>query len=183
MDGGAIFFAAGDGDMIGARPFLPTAMLDPDHCAFIQTGVSISLAACGPDRRPSMSRGLGCKVIDGGRQLAIFIKRSQSPELLANILDNGRVANVFSLPSSNRTVQLKGIDARVLPFDPADLPIIEDHIADFVGEVLPLGMREEVVRTLFAFTGDDLVTVVYSPCAAFSQTPGPKAGEPLARSA
>ena len=155
-------------------------MLDPDHCAFIQSGVSISLAACGPDHLPSMSRGLGCKVIDDGRQVAIFIKRSQSPELLANIHGSRRVANVFSLPSSNRTVQLKGIDARVLPFDPADLPIIAGHISDFVGEVMPLGMDEAVVRTLFAFAADDLLTVVYSPCAAFSQTPGPKAGEPLA---
>ncbi|MBS1160790.1 MAG: hypothetical protein H6R15_3209 [Proteobacteria bacterium] len=155
-------------------------MLDRDHCTFLQSGVSISLAAGGPDRLPSMSRGVGCKVIDGGRQIAIFIKRSQSLELLENIRCNGRVANVFSLPSSNRTVQLKGIDARVLAFEAADLPIIEAHINDFVGEVMALGMLETVVRTLFSFTVDDLVTVLYSPCAAFSQTPGPKAGQALA---
>lgn len=156
-------------------------MLDSDHTAFIQTGVSISLAACAPDRLPSMTRGLGCKVMDGGRQLGIFVKRSQAADLLDNIRSSdGRVANVFSLPSSNRTLQLKGIDARVEPFDPRDLPIVEGHIDDFVREVLPLGMQEAVVRTIFSFAVDDLVTVLYSPCAAFSQTPGPKAGEPIA---
>ncbi len=108
-------------------------MLDRDNFAFIQTGVSISLA------------------------------------------------NVFSLPSSNRTLQLKGVDAQVLPFDPVDLPVIEKHIADFLLEVLPLGLPEEVVRMLFSYAADDLVTVVYSPCAAFYQTPGPKAGVPLDR--
>jgi hypothetical protein len=154
-------------------------MLDSDNAAFIQTGVSISLAACAVDRLPCMSRGLGCKVIDGGRQVAIFIKRSQSAELLENIRNTGRVANVFNLPSSNRTVQLKGDDAHVLLFDPADLPVIETHIPLFMAEVIPLGMAENMIRALFAYTVDDLVTVVYSPSAAFTQTPGPKAGNPL----
>jgi len=155
-------------------------MLDHDNAAFIQTGVSISLAACGPDRLPSMSRGLGCKLVDGGHQVSIFIRRSQSEELLGNIRSSGRVANVFSLPSSNRTLQLKGIDARIVPFAADDVPLIEAHIAEFLLEVIPLGMTEAVVRALLAYRPDDLVSVVYSPCAAFSQTPGPKAGEPLA---
>lgn len=155
-------------------------MLDSDNAAFIQTGVSISLTACGLERMPCISRGMGCKVMDGGRQVGVFIKRSQAAELLDNILRNGgQVANVFSLPSSNRTLQLKGVDARILPFDPLDLPIVQAHIDDFVREVTPLGLPETVVRCIFSYTPDDLVTVVYSPCAAFSQTPGPKAGEPI----
>ena len=154
-------------------------MLDSDNAAFILTGVSISLASCGPDRLPSMSRGLGCKLIDGGRQISIFIRLSQSQELLGNIRSSGRVANVFSLPSSNRTLQLKGSDARIVPFAPEDLPVIEAHIADFLLEVVPLGMSEAVVRAILAYQPDDLVSVVYSPSAAFSQTPGPKAGAPL----
>lgn len=166
--------------MIVSIPSLANPMLDRDNAAFIQTGVSISLAACGQDRLPSMSWGLGCKIIDSGRQVGVFVKPSQSAELLENIRRTRRVANVFSLPSSNRTLQLKGCDARIVPFDVADLPVIIAHMADFLGEVLPLGMHEGLVRTLFACAADDLVMVVYSPTAAFSQTPGPKAGEPLA---
>ena len=154
-------------------------MLDSDNSTFIQTGVSISVAASRQDRLPSMSRGMGCKVLDGGKKLAVFLRRSQSTDLLENIRCSGKVANVFSLPSSNRTLQLKGVDAQVLPFDPADLPIVENHISDFLQEVLPVGLPEAVVRALFSYTVDDLVTLVYSPCAAFSQTPGPRAGEPL----
>lgn len=156
-------------------------MLDSDNAAFIQTGVSISLTACDSNRLPIISRGMGCKVIDGGRQVGIFLNRTQAAELLDNFRSSGgRVANVFSLPSSNRTVQLKGVDARVLPFDPLDMPIVQAHIDDFVREVLPLGMQENVVRCIFSCSPDDLVTVVYTPCAAFSQTPGPKAGEAIA---
>lgn len=154
-------------------------MLDSDSAAFIQTGVSISIAACSTDRMPCMSRGLGCKILDGGRQLAVFVKCSQSAELLENIRATGRVANVFNLPSSNRTLQLKGVDARVSPFDPADLPLIEAHITEFLDEVIPFGMTEAMIRALFSHSLDDLVAIVYSPSAAYTQTPGPKAGEPL----
>ena len=154
-------------------------MLDSDNAAFIQTGVSISLASCGPDHLPSMSRGLGCKLLDGGGQVCVFVRRSQSETLLDHISHSSRVANVFSLPSSNRTVQLKGDDARIVPFAIADLPIVDSHIADFILEVMPLGMPEAVVRAILAFRPDDLVSVVYAPCAAYSQTPGPKAGERL----
>ncbi|RTL40039.1 MAG: hypothetical protein EKK49_03270 [Rhodocyclaceae bacterium] len=156
-------------------------MLDSDTQAFLQTGVSISLAACNAARLACMSRGMGCKVLDGGRRMAIFLKRSQSLELLDNVVATGKVACVFSLPSSNRTFQLKGADAVVQPFDPADMAVVNHHIDEFVQEVVPLGMAEQVVRAVFACTADDLVTVVYSPSAVFSQTPGPKAGEPVGR--
>ncbi len=96
-------------------------MLDSDNAAFIQSGVSISLAACGPDHLPSISRGLGCKVLADGRQVGVFFRRARSLDLLENIGSSGRLANVFSLPSSNRAVQLKSTDAQVVPFDPADL--------------------------------------------------------------
>ncbi len=155
-------------------------MLDSDNADFIQTGVSISLASCGPDHLPSMSRGLGCKLIEGVNQVAVFVRRSQSQALLDHIRHSGQVANVFSLPSSNRTLQLKGVDARIVPFAAEDIPVIEEHIAEFLLEVVPLGMSEAVVRAILAYQPDDLVSVVYSPCAAFWQTPGPKAGGPLA---
>lgn len=155
-------------------------MLDPEIAAFICTGVSISLAACAGDRLPAINRALGCKVLDGGRRVAVFLNRSQSLELLDNIRQSGRVANVFSLPSSNRTYQLKGEDAVVLPFDAGDLALVVGHIDDFVAEVVPLGVPENVVRSIFAYDPADIATVLYSPSAVFSQTPGPKAGEALA---
>lgn len=155
-------------------------MLDPDHAAFIQSAVSISLASCRADHLPCMNRGLGCKVLDQGQQIAVFLNRTQAAELLDNIHHSGKVASVFSLPSSNRTVQLKGIDAQVRPFDPADLPVILQHIDDFSQEVGPLGFPDAVVRAIYAFSADDLVTVCYTPHAVFSQTPGPQAGTLLA---
>ncbi len=154
-------------------------MIDDDNAAFIQTGVAISLAACGADRMPNNARALGCKLVECGQRVAIFARASQCQALFANLRENGRVAAVFSLPSSNRTLQLKGDDAQIGDFDPADLALIERHTDAFLLEVLPEGVSELAVRTIHAYAPEDLVTIVFTPCAAFSQTPGPRAGQPL----
>jgi len=157
-------------------------MIDNDSATFIQTGVSISVAACAPGRRPCMSRGLACKLIDGGQRIGIALRRSQSAEVLDNIRLTARVAVVFSQPTTNRTVQLKGVDARIEAFDQADQPLIDHHLDAFVPEVVALGTPAEMVHALLDYTLDDMVMVIYTPSAGFDQTPGPKAGERLSGS-
>ena len=69
-------------------------MLDREQLLFLQTGVSISLAACNPAGLGSVSRGLGCKVSGDGLRLSVFVRHSQSLELLENIRASGRVAKI-----------------------------------------------------------------------------------------
>lgn len=154
-------------------------MLDHQIASFIQSGVSITLAGCEPTRMPSMSRGYACKLIDHGRAIGIILPRTQAFEALENIRLSGRVAVAFSRPTTNRTVQLKGIDARVVPFDPADEPLVQKHVDEFVPEALALGTPEAMVRALLSYQRDDLVMVEFTPTSGFDQTPGPKAGHPL----
>ena len=153
-------------------------MLDHDIVAFIQSGVSITLAACAPGRLPSMSRGFACKPVDG-EAIGIILPRTQAAEALDNIRLTGRVAVAFTQPTTNRTTQLKGTDARIAAFDPADEPLIRKHIEEFVPEVVALGTPEELVHALLSYPPEDLVMVVFTPSSGFDQTPGPKAGQPL----
>jgi hypothetical protein len=155
-------------------------MLDHDIVAFIRSGVSITLAACARGRMPSMSRGFACKPLDGGAVIGIVLPRTQAAEALDNIRLTGRVAVAFTQPTTNRTTQLKGTDARVVAFDPADEPLVRKHIDEFVPEAVALGTPEEMVRALFSYQREDLVMVVFTPTSGFDQTPGPKAGQPLA---
>lgn len=156
-------------------------MLDSDTATFIQSGVSISLAAAGgASGLPCMSRGLGCKVLDEGRRVGIFVGRSQARELLDNIRCSGRVANVFSLPSSNLTVQLKGVDARVEAATAEDEAGLLPYAAAMAARLAPFRVPEIYARTLFSGSADDLVAVSFTPSQGFGQTPGPRAGMPLA---
>jgi len=156
-------------------------LLDREQRDFLCSGVSISLAACGDDCDNCIVRAVGCKFVDDGRRIAVFLRRSRSPDFFRFVQATGRVANVFCLPSTNRTIQIKGDDAQVEAFATTDLALIEGHLAQFLKQVVPLGVPESVVRTIFAHDPDDLVMLTYTPRAVFSQTPGPKAGELLGR--
>ena len=153
-------------------------MLDPENATFIQTGISVCLAACDEEGLPSMARALGCRVLDDGR-IVVFLSRSRSLELIADVTQTHRVASVFSLPSTHRTLQLKGVDATIAPIDTADPQLIARHLDEFVQEVVPLGVSESIVRAIYSSDPSDVVAVVFTPCAVFTQTPGPKAGEPI----
>lgn len=154
-------------------------MLDHDIVTFIQSGVSITLAACAPGRMPSMSRGFACKPLAGGGAIGIVLSRTQAAEVLDNIRLTGRVAAAFSQPTTNRTAQLKGTDAHIVAFDTADETLVRKHIDEFVPEAVALGTPEEMVRALLSYQSEDLVMVVFTPTSGFDQTPGPKAGQPL----
>lgn len=153
-------------------------MFDHDIVAFIQSGVSITLAACAPKRVPSMSRGYACKPVDGDT-IGIILPRTQAAEALDNIRLTGRVAVAFSQPTTNRTTQIKGTDARIVAFDPDDEHLVRKHIEEFVPEAVALGTPEEMVRALLSYQREDLVMVLFTPTSGFDQTPGPKAGHPL----
>lgn len=161
---------------------MPTScppLLDASHIAFMQGGVSISIGGCSADGIPSVCKGLGCRVHPDLRQVTLFVPASHAPELLVDLAHSGAIAAVFSQPSTNRTLQLKGSDARMAATEAGDLAIVEDYRDAFVRELQPLGYEAHLIRTLLACPAEDIVRIDFTPAAAFTQTPGPHAGQPL----
>jgi hypothetical protein len=85
---------------------------------------------------------------------------------------------VFSRPSSNLTVQLKGSDATVTPGSPDDKALAERYLQGFIAEIGQLGHAPELARTILSQDAA-LTAVHFTVAAAFEQTPGPAAGQPL----
>lgn len=161
---------------------MPTSsepLIDAAHAAFIQGAVGISAAACGSDRMPALVRALGCRVSADRRCVAVFVSATQAAQLLKCIRDNGAVAVVFSEPSTHRTVQLKGADATVGELQEGDLQRLQAYRDAFAQEVAPHGFNRHMIQTLLSHPPADIVALAFTPTAAFSQTPGPKAGAPL----
>lgn len=139
----------------------------------------MSMAACNADGVPTLVRATGCRVSPDRRCVTVFVSATQAAPVIQCIRTNGAVAVVFSEPSTHRTIQLKGCDATVAALIEGDLQRIAEYRNAFVGQLAHLGYEEALIRTLFAYPSSDIVAVSFTPTEAFSQTPGPHAGEPL----
>lgn len=155
-------------------------LLDENNAAFIQTGLSIVAASRDDALMPSIGRASGCHVSADRRAVSIFLPQSQAGQLVADLSKCGHVAVVFSRPSTHRTLQLKGTDARVRPATRDESAIVARYVDAFAHEIALLGHTAEQACAMFQARDDDLVAVDFTPSAAFEQTPGPKAGSPLA---
>lgn len=160
-------------------PTAPT--LSPELAGFMQSGVSMHAASRNADNVASLSRPLGCRVSPDHTRVTIFILASHSGEMLASFRDNGRIAVVFSQPSTHRTIQVKGADAAVEPLQAGDEAIVSRHREAFVKELCGLGYEASLPSLLLAGMRGDIVAVSFTVDAVFIQTPGPTAGTALAR--
>jgi hypothetical protein len=155
----------------------PPFALEEEHAAILRTEyLSIIAASTGPDNVPSLARALGCRVSSDLRQVRLLFCASGARELLKHISANGRIAVVFSLPSTAVSLQLKGFDARLVKTESNDLDLARSYRAAFVEHVRQLGYAAHLIDALVACEPDDLATVTFTPAEAFSQTPGPGAG-------
>jgi hypothetical protein len=156
-------------------------ILDAAHAAFFQIGVSMGIAACTADAVPVHVRAIGCRISADRRQVTMFVPARQAEPVLRCIRESGAVAAVFTEPSSHRTVQVKARDAQRVPLQAGDLERVEAYREAFAQELERIGFPREIVATLLACPAGEIVGIRFTPAEAYSQTPGPKAGEPLAR--
>ena len=146
----------------------------------IEGGVSVIVSGCGSDLTPSVMRAVGSQAQDGGQRFTVYLSRSQSAQLLNDVAHNGRVAVVFSQPSTHRTVQLKARNARLREATEADAPALARYLRGMEDELTRIGFGALYARAMLAHRLDDVVAVEFEPEQAFDQTPGPKAGQPIA---
>jgi hypothetical protein len=159
---------------------MPDAPLfDDELAAFMQGGISLNLATCGADLRPGVARAVGCRVSPDRRTVRLLVSRAQAAQVLAHVGATGKLAAVFSEPGSHRTVQLKGVDARAEAAHADDLLVAALYRGAFVAHLEPLGYPPALIQALLDCPDRDLVAVCFTPSAAFSQTPGPTAGQAL----
>jgi hypothetical protein len=154
--------------------------LDAEHAAFIQGAVSVVVGSRDTQHVPDVVRGCGCRVSRDRRRVTVLVEAARSGSVLENIATNGQIAVVFSQPSTHRTIQLKGSDARLTRVTGADRGIAQRHLLAWVQDLQLIGYAAEFAR---AVRGEalDLAAVTFTLASAFLQTPGPAAGKRLAQ--
>ncbi len=154
-------------------------MIDREVLEFLQgRRVAVSIASRSEHCIPSVTRCLGYRISADGTQFAVFVPR-QSERVLADLRATAQAAVVFTEPSTHKSMQVKGNDARVTPLEEGDWPVISAHSDDLVAEICPLGYPEPLIRKMTESTPQQVLAVRFTPTAAFGQTPGPRAGAAL----
>jgi hypothetical protein len=160
-------------------PIATNPVIDADHAAFMQRGVALNVAACGPGGLPSIARALGCRLSADGRRVRLMLSSVQGAELLAHVAASGKLAAVFCDPSTQRTVQLKSDAAVIAAPEVADLQAVARYRAAWLQALVPLGYEQRLAEALTACSDAELAVLEFAPSEAYSQTPGPNAGQPL----
>lgn len=155
-------------------------MIDRDVIAFLQDRrVAVSIASRSEQCIPSVTRALGYRISADRTQFAIFVIARQAERVLADLRSTAQAAVVFTQPSTHKSVQVKGDDARVTPLEEGDWPVINAYADELVAEICPLGYPEPLIRKMTECTPQQVLAVRFTPTAAFGQTPGPRAGAAL----
>lgn len=145
----------------------------------VDRGVSVIVASRNAALRPSIMRGVGSAISADGTQVTVFLRRSQSRQLMQDIEAGGGLAVVFSEPPTHRTLQLKARQASLRPASPTDQPQLERYLASMQCELAQVGYGPEFAAAMLSAPLEDVVAVQFTPESAFDQTPGPRAGIPL----
>jgi hypothetical protein len=165
--------------IVRMRAAVDPPLLDEENAAFATSGLMVSVAARNEANVPSVARALGCRISPDRRRVTVLLVAAQSAPVLRDLRANGRIAVVFTQPSTHRTIQLKGSDARIEAALPGDTSLVRQAAARLVRDMAAVGFPASFVETMFAHAAEDLLAVAFTPAAGFAQTPGPQAGKPL----
>jgi hypothetical protein len=157
---------------------MTAAVVPPDLLAMMARGVSVIVASRDAALRPSVMRAVGSVVADDGA-ITVFLARRQSRQLLQDLTATGRIAVVFSEPSTHRTVQVKGSRVDVREANAGDEPALGRYLASMEREIQQVGFPPQMTRAMLGHRLEDVVAVTFTPEQAFDQTPGPRAGAEL----
>jgi hypothetical protein len=159
----------------------PPSPLNAELADFIQGGVSVVIASSNAGLEPDVVRGCGCRVSRDLRRVTVLYDKTRGSRVLDDFAANGRIAVVFTQPSTHRTIQLKGTDAARVRTAASDLAIAREHRERWIQELLQIGYTREFSAAIWGPLSETLAAIAFTPTSAFQQTPGPAAGQPLGR--
>jgi hypothetical protein len=149
---------------------------------WIEGGVSVLVGTRDAAMVPEITRAWGPQVRDDRNSLSLCVPLATSHKTLDNIANNGRIAVIFALPTTIRSVQLKGTCVETATPDATDLAAVERHREVFAAGNERIGVPRHRVETLWRRELETSPILVKLRCLveeAFDQTPGPGAGAPL----
>jgi hypothetical protein len=110
--------------------------------------------------------------------MTVFLPKATATPTLANLEDNGAIAVTLTRPADHKSLQLKGKVLAIRDALEADLQLLHLHRAALTEQFAQVGVPRQITRRLTCWPS---VAVDFEVHDAFTQTPGPGAGERMRR--
>lgn len=150
-----------------------------DLLDFIHQGLSITAASRDARFIPSISKALACRVLPESQEVRIFVNVIQASRLLADVASCQRIAVTYALPSSHKTIQVKGVAAKQLCPQKGDWEYTQHYIQCISRDLETLGYPPALIARYLHVEPEQLAVISFQPDSVFEQSPGENAGEPM----
>jgi len=154
-----------------------TAFSDLELAAFLASPVMIIIGTCDAGKRPAIGRAVGAMVDAEAGIVELVVSAWQWPATVANLRNGSRIAVTFARPSDYVSYQAKGV-ASVRAAQPADLDRARRYMAAIIDVLAGLGLDRSLAAPWI--TEREAVVARLEVEAIFVQTPGARAGQPVA---
>jgi len=144
--------------------------------ALIAGGVAVVVATRDEELRPDIARGWAPQVSEDGRDVTLCLS-VHGRRTVDNLERRSEIAATFSLPTTYRSVQMKGVVVDVGEPTSAHMERARGHLEAFGREATQVGVPARHLARFFD-TGR-FVAVTFRVRELYDQTPGATAGARL----
>lgn len=164
----------GDHDRVAAG-----SPIGVELAAFMQSGISVTLAVVTADLRPIAGFALACRVDEAGT-VRVLLRKPANSALINVVAQGGPIAVTVSRPQDHRSIQIKAPAARIAAVRPDDLPEIARQTTGMRDQLIRCDYNPVLSAAYVAYEPGEVVALELKPDRIFVQTPGPGAGSELA---
>lgn len=151
-------------------------MLTQEWAEFLEDGVAMTLCCCGPNVGLKGARCIGAVVGLDRKTVTFYFQKDSALRVLPLLEETKKAAIVASLPSTYKTLQLKGLYISHREADARDRIILERYRELFLYQTDLAGVPSNVMRRMVSFPA---LAIDFEITHLFLSTPGNQAGAPL----
>ncbi len=162
----------------GRDRIAPSSPISAELAAFMQSGISVTLAVVAADLRPIAGFALACR-IDATGTVRVLLRKPANLALMNMVARGCPIAVQTSRPHDHRSIQIKAPTARVAEVRPDDLPEIARQTAGMRDQLIGCAFDPVLAAAYVSYEPGEVVALELKPVRIFVQTPGPGAGSEL----
>ena len=144
---------------------------------WVEGGISVIVGTADADKVPTCCRAIAISTKDNFETVTVYVPAATGQETIANVATTHRVAISCTVPRSHGSIQIKGVSRGVKLAPPSDEEFVRSRLKQWADALAEFGMPRSLTQRMNVWPA---FTIDVSVEELFDQTPGPRAGFPLA---